>query len=240
MENTRSISVCFTTDQFEKYADGKSTVVVVDLLRATSVISTAFACGVSSVIPVKTLEEALEYKDVENHIIAAERNTLPIEGFSYGNSPFHYINADVKGKTLVLTTTNGTRAIHLAKDHKVITASFLNIDAVINYLVNDNNNIIILCSGWKGLFNLEDSIFAGALSERLLESNYFSSTCDSMRGAIDLYSSGKANLFEYLSISSYRNRNSSDDIIKDTHFCLDPTIRSNIVPIFDDGKLIRA
>ncbi len=240
MENTRSISVCFTTDQFEKYADGKSTVVVVDLLRATSVISTAFACGVSSVIPVKTLEEALEYKDVENHIIAAERNTLPIEGFSYGNSPFHYINADVKGKTLVLTTTNGTRAIHLAKDHKVITASFLNIDAVINYLVNDNNNIIILCSGWKGLFNLEDSIFAGALAERLLESNYFSSTCDSMRAAIDLYSSGKANLFEYLSSSSYRNRNSSDDIIKDTHFCLDPTIRSNIVPIFDDGKLIRA
>jgi len=240
MANKKYISVCFTTDQFEKYADGKSTVVVVDLLRATSVISTAFECGVSMIIPVRTLEEALKYKNVEDHIIAAERNTLPIEGFDYGNSPYHYINADVKGKTLVLTTTNGTNAILLAKEHKVITASFVNIDAVADYLVNDNKNIIILCSGWKGLFNLEDPIFAGALAEKLLESNQFSSTCDAMKAAIQLYASGKVNLFEYLSNSSYRNRNSSDDVMKDTHFCLNPTIKSNIVPIFDDGKLIRA
>ena len=240
MANKKNISVCFTTDQFEKYADGESTVVVVDLLRATSVISTAFECGISTIIPVRTLEEARKYKDVENHIIAAERNTLPIKGFDYGNSPYHYINADVKGKTLVLTTTNGTNAILLAKEHKVITASFVNIDAIADYLENDNNNIIILCSGWKGLFNLEDPIFAGALAEKLLESNQFSSTCDAMKSAIQLYSSGKVNLFEYLSDSSYRNRNSSDDVIKDTHFCLNPTIKSNIVPIFNNGKLIKA
>ena len=240
MTNKKNISICFTTDQFENYADGKSTVVVVDLLRATSVISTAFECGVLAIIPVRTLEEALRYTNVESHIIAAERNTLPIEGFDYGNSPYHYINADVKGKTLVLTTTNRTNAILLTKEHKVITASFVNIDAVADYLVNDNNNIIILCSGWKGLFNLEDPIFAGALAEKLLESNQFSSTCDAMKAAIQLYSSGKANLFEYLSNSSYRNRNSSNDVIKDTHFCLNPTIKSNIVPILDDGKLTRA
>ena len=240
MANKKNISVCFTADHFENYADGKSTVVVVDLLRATSVISTAFECGVSAVIPVRTLEEAQKYKDVESHIIAAERNTLPIEGLDYGNSPYHYIDADVKGKTLVLTTTNGTKAIHLAKEHKVITASFVNIDAVVEYLVHDNNNIIILCSGWKGLFNLEDPIFAGALSEKLLESNQFYSTCDSVQAAMQLYSSGKADLFGYLSNSSYRNRNSSNDVIKDTHFCLNPTIKSDIVPIFDDGKLIKA
>ena len=133
MANKKNISVCFTTDQFEKYADGKSTVVVVDLLRATSVISTAFECGVSTIIPVRTLEEARKYKDVENHIIAAERNTLPIEEFDYGNSPYHYINADVKDKTLVLTTTNGTNAILLAKEHKVITASFVKQNRFGNY-----------------------------------------------------------------------------------------------------------
>jgi len=240
MANKKKISVCFTAEQFKKYADGKSTVVVIDLLRATSVISTAFECGVSTIIPVRTLDEARKYKDLEGYIIAAERNTLPIKGFDYGNSPYHYMNANVKGKTLVLTTTNGTNAILLAKEHKVITASFVNIDAVADYLVNDNNNIIILCSGWKGLFNLEDPIFAGALAEKLLESNQFSSTCDAMKAAIQLYSSGKANLFEYLSNSSYRNRNSSDAVIKDTHFCLNPTIKSNIVPIFNNGKLIKA
>ena len=136
--NLKNIQVCFSTDYFDKYADGSSTVIVVDVLRATSVISTAFEYGVDAVIPVKTLEEALSYKNMKNHIIAAERDTLLIEGFEYGNSPFHYINADVQGKTLALTTTNGTKAIHLAKDHKVITASFVNIDAVSNFLVKGN------------------------------------------------------------------------------------------------------
>jgi len=237
MIKKNNISVCFTTAQFKKYADGVSTVVIIDILRATSVISTAFECGIEAIIPVKTLEEALSYKHKVNHIIAAERNTLPIEGFDYGNSPYHYINSDVKGKTLALTTTNGTKAIHLAKEHKVITASFINIDVVANYLQEDNNDVIILCSGWKGLFNLEDSIFAGALSEKLLASHQFSSTCDSMQAAIQLYSSGKNNLFDYLSNSAYRNRNNTDDVIKDTHFCLNPTIKSAIVPIFIDGKL---
>jgi 2-phosphosulfolactate phosphatase len=239
MSVKKNISVCFTPDQFGKYADGVSTVVIVDILRATSVISTAFECGIEAIIPVQTVKEALSYKYKDKHIIAAERDTFPIEGFDYGNSPYHYINSDVKGKTLALTTTNGTKAIHLAKEHKVITASFINIDAVVNYLQDNNNDIIILCSGWKGLFNLEDSIFAGALSEKLLASHQFSSTCDAMKAAIHLYASGKANLFEYLSNSAYRNRNSSDDVIKDTHFCLNPTIKSNIVPIFDDGKLIK-
>ena len=133
MSDKKNIRVCFSTGQFDKYTDGFSTVVIVDLLRATSVISTAFECGVDAIIPVKTLEDALEYKNIKNHIIAAERNTLPIEGFDYGNSPFHYLDSDVKGKTLVLTTTNGTKAIHLAKDHnKVITASFINIDIVVD------------------------------------------------------------------------------------------------------------
>lgn len=239
MIKKNNISVCFTTAQFKKYADGVSTVVIVDILRATSVISTAFECGIEAIIPVKTLEEALSYKNKDKHIIAAERNTLPIEGFDYGNSPYHYINSDVKGKILALTTTNGTKAIHLAKDHKVITASFVNIDAVANYLQKDNNDVIILCSGWKGFFNLEDTIFAGALAKKLLTSNKFTSKCDSMQAAIQLYSSGKDNLFKFLSNSAYRNRNSTDSVIKDTHFCLNPTIKSAVVPIFIDKKLIK-
>ena len=239
MNTKRNIQVCFSIDQFHKYADGFSTVVVVDLLRATSVISTAFESGINAVIPVQTVEEALKYRDIKNHIIAAERNTLLIEGFDYGNSPYHYIDSDVTGKTLVLTTTNGTKAIHLAKEHKVITASFLNIDAVVNYLVKDVNDIIILCSGWKGYFNLEDPLFAGALSEKLLSKSIFTSSCDSMNASIQLYSIAKPDLFKFLNISSYRKRNTSDEVIRDTHFCLNPTITSDIVPIFLEGKLIK-
>ena len=236
----KNIQVCFSIDQFNKYADGVSTVVVVDLLRATSVISTAFECGIDAIIPVKTPEEALKYKNIENHIVAAERNTLPIEGFDYGNSPYHYINSDVKGKTLALTTTNGTKAIHLARDHKVVTASFVNIDAISSYLLKGNNDVIIFCSGWKGFFNLEDTIFAGALSNKLLNTGEFISDCDSLQASIQLYSSAKEDLFEYLNISSYRKRNTSDEVIKDTQFCLNPTINSDIVPILVEGRLLRA
>ena len=240
MESKKKISVCFTPDQFEKYADEKSTVVIVDLLRATSVISTAFEYGVKYVIPVQTLQEALAYKNKEGYILAAERNTKLVEGFIYGNSPYHYMNSEIKGKTLIFTTTNGTKAIHLAKKHKVITASFVNIDAVANYLIEERNNVIILCAGWKNLFNLEDPIFAGALSDLLLSAGNFKSNCDALLVAQQLYANARNNIFLFLNNSSYRKRNNSEQVIKDTKFCLNPTIKSNIVPIFDDGKLIRA
>ena len=242
MTLNKNIQVCFSTSQFSKYCNNKTEkiVVVVDILRATSVISTAFEHGIEAVIPVQSLEEALQYREIENHIIAAERNTLPIEGFDYGNSPYHYMNSNINGKILVLTTTNGTKAIHLAKAHKVITASFLNIDSITSFLTNNTSDVIILCSGWKGRFNLEDSIFAGALAEKLLNTNHFISNCDSLQASIQLYSSANNDLFEYLKVSAYRKRNGSDEVIKDTHFCLNPQINSDIVPIYIDGKLIRA
>ena len=234
----KNISVCFTADQFDKFSDGKSTVVVVDLLRATSVISTAFMQGVKEIIPVQSLEEALFYKGKKGYIVAAERNAKPIDGFDYGNSPYHYINADVEGKILVLTTTNGTKAINNAKDHKVITASYINIDAVVQYLLEDNKDVIILCSGWKGFFNLEDPIFAGTLSNLLLDSNKFSSVCDSLFASIELMKNAGDNLFEYLSNSSHRRRLKSLNMEEDIRYCLSPPKKSDIIPILKGDRLI--
>ena len=238
MLEQRKISVCFTADQFDKYADGKSTVVVVDLLRATTVISTAFMEGVVAIIPVQTLDQALSYKGKEGYIVAAERNAKPIEGFDYGNSPFHYINADVAGKILVLTTTNGTKAIHNAREHKVITASYINIDAVANHLIEEHNDVIILCSGWKGVFNLEDPIFAGSLAELLLASGQYKSNCDSLFASMQLLKNSNGDLFNYLSDSSHRRRLKSLNMEDDTRFCLSPPIKSAIIPILKGDKLV--
>ena len=238
MLENKNISVCFTADQFEKYADGKSTVVVVDVLRATSVISTAFMEGVEAVIPVQNLDEALSYKGKEGYIVAAERNAKPIEGFDFGNSPFHYINADVAGEILVLTTTNGTKAIHNAREHKVITASYINIDAVANHLIEEHNDVIILCSGWKGVFNLEDPIFAGSLAELLLDSGQYKSNCDSLFASMQLLKNSNGDLFNYLSDSSHRRRLKSLNMEDDTRFCLSPPIKSAIIPILKGDKLV--
>ena len=240
MKFMKNIEVCFTTTQFNNYNNLNSTVVVVDLLRATTVISVAFECGVDAVIPVSTIENALSFKDKKDHIIAAERNTILVEGFNFGNSPYHYLNADVRENILVLTTTNGTKAIELAKNHKVVTASFVNLNAIVDFLVEDRNDIIILCSGWKGFFNLEDTIFAGALSKKLLETNHFTTQSDSLYASIELYNSAKNDLFKYLSSSAYRKRNQSKEVIKDTRFCLNPHITSEIVPLLDKDRLIKA
>ena len=238
MLEQKKISVCFTADQFDKYADGKSTVVVVDLLRATSVISTAFMEGVEAIIPVQTLKEALSYKGKEGYIVAAERNAKPIKGFNYGNSPFHYINADVKGKILVLTTTNGTKAIHNAKEHKVITASYINIEAVAKHLIKEHNNVIILCSGWKGVFNLEDPIFAGSLANLLIDSDRYETSCDSLFASRQLLKNSKGDLFNYLIDSSHRKRLKSLNMDDDTRYCLSPPITSDIIPILKGDKLV--
>ena len=238
MSDKKNIQVCFTADQFSKYSDGKSTVVVVDVLRATSVISTAFMEGVKAIIPVQNLDEALSFKGKEGYIIAAERNAKPIEGFDYGNSPFHYINADVEGKTLVLTTTNGTKAIYNAREHKVITASYINIDAVAKHLIDEHNDVILLCSGWKGVFNLEDPIFAGSLAKLLLKSDKYESNCDSMFASIQLLKSAEGDLFNYLSDSSHRRRLKSLNLEDDTRFCLSPPIKSDIIPILKGDKLV--
>ncbi len=237
MNKKKQISVCFSPDLFHYYNKENLIVVVVDILRATTVISTAFEYGIKSVIPVETLEEALSYKEKENYIIAAERNTKIIEGFNFGNSPHHYMNKDIKEKELVLTTTNGTKAIHKAKENILITASYINIDAVKRYLIQEQKDIVILCSGWKNRFNLEDSIFAGDLATLILDSNKYISNCDSLSASQTLFRSAKSDLFRFLENSAYRKRNQSVEVIKDTKFCLTPAITSNIIPFFINGRL---
>ena len=142
-------------------------VVVIDVLRATSAICTAFENGAKEMIPVANVEEALEYQK-KGFLVGAERNGEKLEGFDFGNSPYDYMDPKIKDQTLVLTTTNGTQAIEIAKDnYMVVIGAFTNITALSDWLIKQDKNIILLCAGWKGRVNLEDSLFAGAVVERL-------------------------------------------------------------------------
>jgi len=241
MRKKNNLKICLTPDNFSNYHISDHTlVVVVDLLRATTVISTAFHYGIKEIIPVQGVDKAREYFGKENHIVAAERNAMALEGFDYGNSPFQYMNDNIKGKNLVLTTTNGTHAINIARKYKVITASFINIDAVLDFLISSSKDVLILCSGWKGVFNLEDSLFAGCLANRLLLSTYFETNCDSVLASSRLYHQSKDNMFNYLSESAHRKRLKSLNMERDTKFCLTPTIKSSIIPTLIGEKLVRA
>src|ERR1700749_2012909 len=163
-----NIEVCFSPQSYPLFHNPNSIVVVIDILRATSAITTAFFNGVAKMIPVETVEEAQKYKE-NGFLVAAERNAEIIQGFDLGNSPFGYMNDKVKGKTIAITTTNGTQAINAAKHaRKGIIGSFLNQDVVTDYLKNQKKDILFLCAGWKNKFNLEDTLFAGAVADALI------------------------------------------------------------------------
>lgn len=235
------VKVCFSPLLYPLYASKETVTVVVDVLRATSAICTAFEHGIARVIPVPDLEDTYFYKDHDDVIVAAERGGEIVEGFVYGNSPFSYMNDNVKGKTLVITTTNGTQAIEAAKDSEIIlVGSFLNFEAITNMLRGINRDVMVLCAGWKNRFNLEDTLFAGAVTENLLEAGFsYATDSDAALASLSLYKSAKHDMYEFLSNSSHRNRLERLHLEEDVKYCLSFN-KSTCVPFLKEDALIDA
>lgn len=145
--------------------------VVIDVLRATTTITTALYNGCKEVIPVIDIEEAVSAArnyEPNTFLLGGERNAQKIEGFNLGNSPREYTRDAVEGKTIIFTTTNGTKAIRKAVNAKeVVIASFLNVSAVCNHIKNEGRDIAIVCAGTDGRFSLEDILAAGAIISQL-------------------------------------------------------------------------
>ena len=233
-----SIEVCFSPLSFPLFKKEESIVVIIDVLRATSAICTAFHHGVKMIIPVATIEEARTYRE-KGYLIAAERNAEMIEGFDLGNSPFNYIGDQIKGKIVALTTTNGTQAIEAAKkSYKVVIGSFLNLDILSEWLTEQEKDIILLCAGWKEKFNLEDTLCAGALAQNIVNTGKYETMCDSTLAAKRLYKLAKGNLNEFLINSSHRKRLNKLDLDKDIQYCLTPN-QTPVIPVLEGIGLIK-
>lgn len=236
-ETRKLIEVCYTPGEYEYFKGSYEIVVVIDVLRATSAICAAFDNGIASIIPVPTVEEAWEYKK-KGFLAGAERKGQIVEGFDFGNSPFSYMNPDFKGKDVVLTTTNGTKSLDVAKDAEiVVVGSFLNLDYLSKWLEKQDKNILCLCSGWQDKFNLEDTICAGAIADYLITTGNFTSVEDSSIAAKYLYQSAKDNYFGYLKSSSHRRRLKNLNLNEDIKYCLTPN-QTNVIPILKNGKLV--
>jgi len=231
-----SIEVCFTPSKFDLYYDNQEIVVVIDVLRATSAICTAFDYGVSKIIPVSTVEEARAYQE-KGFLAGAERDGQIVEGFEFGNSPFSYMKGNVKGETIVLTTTNGTKAINIAKvAPQVLVGALLNLDALIAYLIKQNKSVLCLCSGWKEKFNLEDTLCAGAIAKELVEKAGFAFSEDSTIGAVSIFEAASLNNFRFLKASSHRRRLRNLNLNKDVIYCLQPN-QSVAIPYLNGDAL---
>lgn len=233
-----TIEVCFSPKLFpEILTQEKFIVVLTDILRATTSICTAFQNGVQSIIPVATLEEAQRLKEA-GFLVASEQDGKKLDFADFGNSAFIFTRENVGGRTLVYCTTNGTRALEIAgKSGTTVIGSFLNLSAVADWLVNQRKNVVILCSGWKNKFCLEDTLFAGALTDRLLHREDFLIRCDSAHAALDLWNIARNDLSRYLEKAAHRHRLKNlglDDVIPYS-FTLD---QMKVVPVFNGKEIV--
>ena len=228
MTNKLTIEVVMSPDLYKYHSNDESVVVVVDVLRATSAICAAFANGAKELIPVSSVDEAREYKN-QGYLLAAEREGIILPFADFGNSPYNFTPERVTGSTIAYSTTNGTKAINMASNaYKVFVGSFLNLTAVANAVQLQQRNLIILCSGWKGKFNIEDTLFAGALTELLVNRGFIMSD-DSAKAAHDLWNLAKNNLIEYSQKVAQRSRLAKlglDDVFD---FCFTPD-STDVVP----------
>lgn len=231
------IEVCLSPRDFNLYNEGFEIIVVIDVLRATSAICAGLANGVKSIIPVDSIEKALEYKK-KGYLVGAERKGQVVEGFDFGNSPYSFMDPKFKDKEIVLTTTNGTKSIEISKySGQVIIGSLVNLEALTNWLMKQNKNVLCLCSGWQDKFNLEDSICAGAIADVLISSGEFYSEEDSTICVKQLYKEAKRSPFAFLKASSHRRRLKKLNLNKDIKYCLTPN-QLNIIPYLKNNALI--
>jgi 2-phosphosulfolactate phosphatase len=237
MSRKKTIEVCFTPALLDLYEIENRNVVLVDILRATSAICTAFSWGVKEIIPVGNVEEARKCKE-KGMIVAGEKDGIVLDFADFGNSPFNFMNDDIKNTSIAYCTTNGTKAIQkAAKAHRLLIGSYLNFSALKSFLLNDTHDVLIFCSGWKNKFNLEDTLFAGALTEQLLKEEPFSTVCDSAVASVDLWNLAQPDVMTYLEKAAHRHRLRNlglDDVIEFCH-TFDKT---NIIPVLSGNKII--
>jgi 2-phosphosulfolactate phosphatase len=232
-----SIEVCFSPELIHLHEVKGKIVVVVDIFRATSTMVAALASGVTEILPFADLE-ACRAMQSEGYLIGGERNGLTAPGFEMGNSPVAYLSGQYQGRRLAMTTTNGTQAIDKSKGAaQILIGAFPNLQATVSYIQAQQLDVLVHCAGWKGRFNLEDSLYAGALVKSL-ESTHQADE-DGALAMKSLFEREGHNLKGYLSHASHAKRLQNHGIESDIDFCLTLDLYQDVVKVDDRGFLVR-
>lgn len=233
------VEVCFSPALYPYYRgdNNNKIVVVTDIFRASTTICAAFENGVKSIIPVASVEEALTYKN-KGYLVGAERNVKRCDFADFGNSPFDYTVEKVKGQDVVFTTTNGTMAIEMASDADfLIIGAFSNISAVADFCQSKGKDVIVLCAGWNNRFNIEDSLFGGALADKLIQKGYIDAS-DSVEVTLQMWNEAKTCVRKYINKTEHIKRLEANNLQDSVDYCLTCDTVS-LVPVYDKktGKL---
>ncbi|MEI9955359.1 MAG: 2-phosphosulfolactate phosphatase [Ferruginibacter sp.] len=238
-QNKPTLFTCLSPAMLHLYDLKNAVVVIIDVFRATSTIASVLKNGAKCIIPVDTVAKAIEISKSIDAIAAGERDGQIAEGLQHGNSPLEYSREFIEGKTLVLTTTNGTKLLHMALDNNadtIITGSFPNLSSVCKFLVEQNKNVVLGCAGWKDRYNIEDTLFAGAVISKIKE--HFTIHCDSSFTAELLYENNKNDLMGFApNLTHYHRLVDRFGLIEDIGFCLTPDV-ADVLVLYSEGKLI--
>lgn len=239
MSNIDQIDVFFSVQTFQEEELRGKTVVISDVLRATSTIVTAIANGAKCVIPVGDMSEASRISqsvNSEDYLLCGEKDGVKIEGYHYGNSPLEYTNEAIAGKSLIFNTTNGTKAIKksLSADD-IYIASFLNLKVVVETLRESAKEIVIVCSGWKGRLSLEDLLLAGNIIFELSGGNLQPSARDGAKVAFTMFEKFENDLESVILNSNHATR--LKELVVDTqdvaYCCMKNT--TDVLPVLKEG-----
>ncbi len=231
------ISVYATPDSIMERDLKEQVVVVIDVLRATSTMITALYNGCKEVIPVKEIEEAINMSknyDKDAYLLCGERNSQPIDGFHLSNSPLEYIRDVVEGKTILFTTTNGTRAMKMTSDARsVLVCGMINVDSVAEYILAQGCDTVFVCAGTEGKFSLDDCITAGAVISRIKAKTHVELD-DLARVAVDAYDNANGRLHEALKDTVHYKKLAALGLTGDLEYCLTENA-APVICLYQDG-----
>jgi len=238
-----NLDVCLSPALIDNFNLDNTIVVVIDIIRASSTICTVLEYGISKLKPVAEIDEAKALK-ANGYIIAGERNGVKLEGFDYDNSPISLMDRKLEGKKLGLTTTNGTKTISKISekltqytDSELIIGAFVNFTVIKKYLLSQNKNILLVCSGWKNNLSIEDTVFAGQLLHELTEIKNYKHQSDSANHAKLIYDNSEKNLFNFIMDYSMRFKDKIKFLADDIRYCLKYDATS-VIPIYKEGVFV--
>lgn len=226
------VEICLSPSLYSLYKEDNQAVVVIDVIRASTSICTAINHGVTRIYPLLSADKANQFRE-KKVLIAGENQSIKLDGFDFGNSPLEFITDAIKGKELAMITTNGTNAILTANDaSELLIGSFINFDSILKYLLTQEKKVLLLCSGWMGKVNIEDTLFAGKLANALLQSNNYVTSSDSVALAIDVFMNANNDLYDFIISSSPRLKSKLSFLKEDIKYCLFAE-QMNVLPVYN-------
>lgn len=233
------IDIIISADDIKDSKIENKIVIVIDMFRATSVITTALSNGCKEVIPFLTIEETKEYADNLNrnqYILGGERNAVKIEGFDLSNSPLEYTKEVVKDKSVLMTTTNGTRTLtECGAAKRIFIAAMINAKAVAEKLTEINEDVVIVNAGTNGNFSMDDYICSGYIINEILNIRKNVELTDIAKTANMIYENN-TDIISYVKEATHYSVMRSLGLDNDIEYCIKKDI-IDIVPEYKDGKI---